>query len=140
MLHFCLYKPCAMCLSLPHFQPCAGSEPDCNCGLSNKYTYMQLRSPSLCKFRYVSWFTMAQYSIHVLKHRRCSIHSYTQMHSYTHTLHTNTHTHTHTHTLHTHRTRHTHTHHHHHPPPPLVSHPKDSQETNTPAPLYRPLL
>src|SRR4029434_5269633 len=96
MLHFCLYKPCAMCLILLHFQPCAGSEPDCNGLCANKYTYMQLRSPSLCKFRYVSWFTMAQYSIHVLKHRRCSIHSYTQMHSYTHTLHTNTHTHTHT--------------------------------------------
>ena len=46
-LNFCLYKPCAMCLSLLHFQPCAGSEPDCNCCccLSNKYTYMQLRSP-----------------------------------------------------------------------------------------------
>src|SRR4029434_8945158 len=110
MLNFCLYKPCAMCLSLLHFQPCAGSEPDCNCCLSNKYTYMQLWSPSLCKFRYVSWFTMAQYSIHVLKHRRCSIHSYTQMHSYTHTLHTNTHTHTHTH-------RHT------HPPSPLTASP-----------------
>src|SRR4029434_4458919 len=46
MLNFCLYKPCAMSLSLLHFQPCAGSEPDCNCCLSlSKCTYMQLRSP-----------------------------------------------------------------------------------------------
>src|SRR4029434_9624511 len=29
------------------FQPCAGSEPDCNCCLSNKYTYMQLWSPKV---------------------------------------------------------------------------------------------
>src|SRR4029434_7056365 len=36
-----------MCLILLHFQPCAGSEPDCNCCLSNKYTYMQLRSPEV---------------------------------------------------------------------------------------------
>src|SRR4029434_9854071 len=49
MLNFCLYKPCAMCLSLLHFQPCAGSEPDCNCCLSNKYTYMQLRSPEVTR-------------------------------------------------------------------------------------------
>src|SRR4029434_923053 len=44
-LLICLYKPCAMFLILLHFQPCAGSEPDCNCCcccLSNKYTYMQL--------------------------------------------------------------------------------------------------
>src|SRR4029434_821140 len=47
MLNFCLYKPCAMCLSLLHFQPCAGNDPDCNCCLSNKYTYMQLRSPEV---------------------------------------------------------------------------------------------
>src|SRR4029434_2379990 len=47
MLNFCLYKPCAMCLSWLPFQPCAGSEPDCNCCLSNKYTYMQLRSPEV---------------------------------------------------------------------------------------------
>src|SRR4029434_3358978 len=46
-LNFCLYKPCAMCLSLLPFQPCAGSEPDCNGCLSNKYTYMQLRSPEV---------------------------------------------------------------------------------------------
>src|SRR4029434_2592568 len=47
MLNFCLYKPCAMCLSLLHFQPCAGGEPDCNCCLTNKYTYLQLRSPEV---------------------------------------------------------------------------------------------
>src|SRR4029434_285085 len=49
MLNFCLYKPCAMCLSLLHFQPCAGNDPDCNCCLSNKYTYMQLRSPEVTR-------------------------------------------------------------------------------------------
>ena len=48
-LNFCLYKPCAMCLSGLHFQPCAGSEPDCNCCLSNKCTYMQLRSPEVTR-------------------------------------------------------------------------------------------
>src|SRR4029434_2068384 len=52
MLNFCLYKPCAMCLSLLHFQPCAGSEPDCNCCLSNKYTYMQLRSPEVTRVNF----------------------------------------------------------------------------------------
>ena len=58
-----LYKPCAMCLSGLHFQPCAGSEPDCNCCccLSNKYTYMQLRSPEVTRVNFhlsctISWF------------------------------------------------------------------------------------
>src|SRR4029434_4416464 len=51
-LNFCLYKPCAMCLILFHFQPCAGSEPDCNCCLSNKYTYMQLRSPEVTRVNF----------------------------------------------------------------------------------------
>ena len=51
-LNFCLYKPCAMCLSWLHFQPCAGSEPDCNCCLSNKYTYMQLRSPEVTRVNF----------------------------------------------------------------------------------------
>src|SRR4029434_4353502 len=41
--------PCAMWL---HFQPCAGSEPDCNCCLSNKYTYMQLRSPEVTRVNF----------------------------------------------------------------------------------------
>src|SRR4029434_5106289 len=50
-LNFFLYKPCAMCLSWLHFQPCAGSEPDynCCCCLSNKYTYMQFRSPEVTR-------------------------------------------------------------------------------------------
>src|SRR4029434_2640131 len=38
-----------MCLSCLHFQPCAGSEPDCNCSLSNKYTYIQLWSPEVTR-------------------------------------------------------------------------------------------
>jgi len=41
-----------MCLSLLHFQPCAGSEPDCNYCLSNKYTYMQLRSPEVTRVNF----------------------------------------------------------------------------------------
>ena len=41
-----------MCLSLLHFQPCAGSDPDCNCCLSNKYTYMQLRSPEVTRVNF----------------------------------------------------------------------------------------
>src|SRR4029434_1858995 len=41
-----------MCLSLLHFQPGAGSEPDCNCCLSNKYTYMQLRSPEVARVNF----------------------------------------------------------------------------------------
>src|SRR4029434_9855883 len=52
LLNFCLYKPCAMCLSLLHFQPCAGSEPGCNCCLSYKYTYMQLRSPEVTRVNF----------------------------------------------------------------------------------------
>src|SRR4029434_5243033 len=51
-IHFCLYKPCAMCLSLLHFQACAVSEPNCNCCLSNKYTYMQLRSPEVTRVNF----------------------------------------------------------------------------------------
>src|SRR4029434_10371380 len=51
-LNFCLYKPCAMCLILLHFQPCVGSEPDCNCCLSNKCTYMQLRSPEVTRVNF----------------------------------------------------------------------------------------
>src|SRR4029434_756478 len=52
-LNFCLYEPCAMCLSLLHFQPCAGSAPDCNCCcLSHKYTYMQLRSPEVTRVNF----------------------------------------------------------------------------------------
>src|SRR4029434_6760740 len=50
--NFCLFKPCAMCLISLHFQPCAGSEPDCNCCLSNKYTYMQLRSPEVTRMNF----------------------------------------------------------------------------------------
>src|SRR4029434_231054 len=38
-----------MCLILLHIQPCAGSEPDCNCCLSNKCTYMQLRSSEVTR-------------------------------------------------------------------------------------------
>src|SRR4029434_810464 len=45
MLNFCLYKPCAMCLSLLHFHTCFVSEPNCNCCLSNKYAYMQRLRP-----------------------------------------------------------------------------------------------
>ena len=41
-----------MCLSWLRFQPCAGSEPDCNCCLSNKYTYMQLRSPEVTRVNF----------------------------------------------------------------------------------------
>ena len=54
LLNFCLYKPCVMCLIWLHFQPCAGSEPDCNCCccLSNKYTYMQLRSPEVTRVNF----------------------------------------------------------------------------------------
>src|SRR4029434_1781349 len=58
-LNFCLYKPCTMCLSLLHFQPCAGSVPDCNCCLSNKYTYMQLRSPEVTRVN----FHLSDYNI-----------------------------------------------------------------------------
>src|SRR4029434_3039989 len=41
-----------MCLSWLRFHPCAGSEPDCNCCLSNKYTYMQLRSPEVTRVNF----------------------------------------------------------------------------------------
>src|SRR4029434_10561438 len=51
-LNFCLYKPCAMCLILLHFQPYAGGELDCKCCLSNKYTYMQLRSPEVTRVNF----------------------------------------------------------------------------------------
>src|SRR4029434_4825562 len=51
-LNFCLSQPCTMCLILLHFQPCAGSEPDCNCCLSNKCTYMPLRSPEVTRVNF----------------------------------------------------------------------------------------
>src|SRR4029434_5109207 len=41
-----------MCLILLHFQPCAGSEPECNCCVSHKYTYMQLRSPEVTRVNF----------------------------------------------------------------------------------------
>src|SRR4029434_3360776 len=42
-----------MCLILLHFQPCAGSEPDCNCCcLSNKCIYMQLWSPEVTRVNF----------------------------------------------------------------------------------------
>src|SRR4029434_6763093 len=41
-----------MCLSWLQFHPCAGSEPDCSCCLSNKYTYMQLRSPEVTRVNF----------------------------------------------------------------------------------------
>src|SRR4029434_3901243 len=51
-LSFCLYKPCAMCLSGLHFHTCFVSEPNCNCCLSNKYAYMQLRSPEVTRVNF----------------------------------------------------------------------------------------
>src|SRR4029434_620084 len=51
-LNFVLDISCAMCLSLRHSQTCAGSEPDCNCCLSNKYPYMQLRSPEVTRVNF----------------------------------------------------------------------------------------
>src|SRR4029434_9785846 len=59
-----VYKPCAMCLSLLHFQPCAGSEPDCNCCLSNKYTCMQLRSPEVTR---VNFHLSHEFKVHQIK-------------------------------------------------------------------------
>src|SRR4029434_6184820 len=41
-----------MCLSLLHFHPCFVSEPNCNCCLSNKYTYMQLRIPEVTRVNF----------------------------------------------------------------------------------------
>src|SRR4029434_10522494 len=103
MLNFCLYKPCAMCLSLLHCQPCAGSEPDCNCCLSNKYTYMQLRSPEV---------TRVNFHLSVTSGSKCLLRSqgpllgggqgtgltrtHTHTHTHTHTGQGQTHTHTHT--------------------------------------------
>src|SRR4029434_6800530 len=51
-LTFCLYKPCAMCLIWLHLHPWAVSEPDCKCCLSNKYTYVQLRSPEVTRVNF----------------------------------------------------------------------------------------
>src|SRR4029434_8388903 len=44
---------------LLYFQPCAGSEPDCNCCLSNKCTYMQLRSPEVTRVNFHLSITQA---------------------------------------------------------------------------------
>src|SRR4029434_1925091 len=54
-LNFCLYTPCAMCLSWFHFHTCFVSEPNCNCCLSNKYT--QLRSPEVTRVNFLSILT-----------------------------------------------------------------------------------
>src|SRR4029434_4603432 len=77
-LHFCLYKPCAMCLSVLHFQPCAGSEPDCNCYLSNKYTYMQLWSPEVTR---VNFHLTAL--LHLPMSRSNGVTTLTRIHCYT---------------------------------------------------------
>src|SRR4029434_6796105 len=63
-----------MCLILLHFQPCAGSEPDCNCCLSNKYTYMQLRSPEVTRVIFHLSHT----------HTHTHTHTNTQYHKHTH--------------------------------------------------------
>src|SRR4029434_6629523 len=68
MLNFCLYKPYAMCLIGLHFQPCAGSEPDCNCCLSNKYTYMQLRSPEVTRVNFHLSHTHTRTHTHMQLH------------------------------------------------------------------------
>src|SRR4029434_5387381 len=47
-----VYKPCGLFGQWLRFQPCAWSEPDCNCCLSNKYTYMQLRSPEVTRVKF----------------------------------------------------------------------------------------
>src|SRR4029434_4145442 len=47
-----IYKLVRCVLSWLHFQPFAGGEPDCNCCLSNKYTYMQLRSPEVTRVNF----------------------------------------------------------------------------------------
>src|SRR4029434_1032059 len=77
-VELCFFRPCAKLPSLPWtseihhvvfpaerstsvyinlvrcvHQPCAGSEPDCNCCcLSNKYTSMQLRSPEVTRVNF----------------------------------------------------------------------------------------
>src|SRR4029434_8434705 len=83
-----------------HFHPCFVSEPNCNCCLSNKYTYKQLRSPEVTRVNF-----------HLS-------HTHTHTHTHTHSLtHTHTHALTHTH-KHTHKLPSSHT----HPPiPPTLS-------------------
>src|SRR4029434_9092703 len=75
-LNFCLYKPCAMCLSWLHFQPCAGREPDCNCCLSNTCTYMQLRSPEDRKSTR-ALYTLSLHALPILNLVRCVYHGFT---------------------------------------------------------------
>ena len=54
-IHVCTYCVCVcvwvcvVCLSWLHFHTCFVSEPNCNCCLSNKYAYMQLRSPEVTR-------------------------------------------------------------------------------------------
>src|SRR4029434_11066639 len=76
--------PCTMGLSLLHFQPCAGSEPDCNCCLSNKYTYMQLLSPEVTRvnFHITNVFQSMLMSYTALQHgwRAGAGHTHTHQH------------------------------------------------------------
>src|SRR4029434_4809593 len=88
-----------MCLILLHFQPCAGSEPDCNCCccLSNKYTYMQLRSPEVPRLNFHLTHCIenkVKDSMRVQRPPNYHTHNLTHTHSHTHT-----HTHTQSHTL-----------------------------------------
>src|SRR4029434_5142457 len=77
-LNFCLYKPCAMCLSLLHFHPCFVSESNCNCCLSNKCTYMQLRSPEVTRVNF--------HLSHLFSSPLVSApHTHTLTHTHTHT-------------------------------------------------------
>src|SRR4029434_5989816 len=82
-----------MCLSLLHCHPCFVSEPDCNCCLSNKYIYMQLRSHEVTRVN----FHLSDREPH--KHQSSQVsHTYSFIH--------HTHTHTQTHHIYTHRVIH----------------------------------
>src|SRR4029434_1537012 len=87
-----------MCLSGLHFQPCAGIEPDCNCCLSNKYTYMQLRTPEVTRVNFHLYPTHTHTHTHPARthtHTHASIHTHISIHTpCTHTRFIHTHTHT----------------------------------------------
>src|SRR4029434_2338658 len=118
-----------MCLSLLHFHTCCVSEPNCNCCLSNKYAYMQLRSPEVTRVNFhLSYLGARDRDSNNLNgsprwanHQEANASSGVKGHSWEEARgqdsHAHTHTHTHTHTQHrgqasrpdTHSHTHTHT-------------------------------
>src|SRR4029434_9607429 len=150
-IELCFFRPCAKLPSLPRtkeihyvvipverstsvyinlvrcvyhgftFSLVLGGEPDCNCCLSNKCTYMQLRSPEVIRVNF-----HLSHTAHI-RYPQMQAHTYRQTHTHTHT-----HTHPQQTTTQQHRQQHTHTPiTHHTPTTPTHTHTQRHTDTHT---------